>query len=411
MTTGAQIRAALAAVGGIGGQKWSFAELARGADEAMTQAGITTRQGAAVFISQCMVESAYFRANVEYTSQYTKKYDPYRGRTFIMLTYASNYRAFGKFCKARGLISDSEYFVKNPVRLGDYKWAWLGAVHYMSNHRHNLIKLSNEGKIDAVGKGVHAGDAYASWYPNAPFHRTRMDHTRKAYNALLNAGITAPSGKGAASTVKKYGTDDVKRMQRQVGVADDGRWGPGTERNAQAVRHFLKGGLTATPAQRKIYMDVRAERPKGKRTTVEFRKGIQWALGVTSDGIWGASTEAHWQALRSQHKMASVKDTPDNTTKKKEPAAKPAKINPRLTVDGREGPATVRALQRFLKVTADGKRGPATNRALQKWVGVKQDGVVGPATIRALQRKVGAKVDGALGPNTVRALQRYLNKH
>src|SRR5690625_5595433 len=27
--------------------------------------------------------------------------------------------------------------------------------------------------------------------------------------------------------------------------------------------------------------------------------------GVTSDGIWGRDTEAHWQTLRSQHKMAS----------------------------------------------------------------------------------------------------------
>src|SRR5690625_1470658 len=161
-------------------------------------------------------------------------------------------------------------------------------------------------------------------------------------------------------------------------------------------------------------MDVRAERPKGKRTTVEFRKGIQWALGVTVDGIWGASTEAHWQALRSQHKMRSVKDTPDNVTpkKKKAPAKKPAKkINPRLAVDGKFGVRTISALQRSLGVTVDGKFGPATKRAMQRWLKVTADGIVGRNTVKTLQRKVGATPDGIWGSGTTKALQRYLNKN
>ena len=405
MTTGAQIRAALSSVGGLGGQAWTLDTIAAGADDAMRAAGITTRQGAACLVAQCMVESAYFRTTREYGGS-SARYAPYYGRGFIQVTWEANYRSFGKWCHARGLVPNGNWFMApNQDRLAHEKWAWLGAVWYLTTHRHGLIALANRGDNIKVGRAINRGDAHSSYAAYGESHR------RQAYSALLSAGITAPSGAGAAAAVKKYGKDDVKRMQRQVGVPDDGKWGPGTERNAQAIRHFLKGGLTATAAQRKIYMDVRAERPKGKRTTVEFRKGIQWALGVTSDGIWGRDTEAHWQALRSQHKMASVKDTPDNTTKKA-PAKKPAaKINPRLVVDGKEGPATVRALQRFLKVAADGKRGPATNRELQKWVGVKQDGVVGPATIRALQRKIGAKVDGALGPNTIRALQRYLNKH
>ena len=402
--TAKQLETALRSMGALGGQMQSLSTLAAGANDAMAQSGINTRKGAAVFLAQCIVESAYLRTTREYGGS-SARYAPYYGRGFIQVTWRENYAGFGKWCRARGLVSDGNYFVNAPDRLAHEKWAWLGAVWYLTTHRHGLIALANRGDNIKVGRAINRGDAHSSYAAYGESHR------RQAYSALLSAGITAPSGAGTAAAVKKYGKDDVKRMQRQVGVPDDGKWGPGTERNAQAIRHFLKGGLTATAAQRKIYMDVRAERPKGKRTTVEFRKGIQWALGVTSDGIWGRDTEAHWQALRSQHKMASVKDTPDNTTKKA-PAKKPAaKINPRLVVDGKEGPATVRALQRFLKVAADGKRGPATNRELQKWVGVKQDGVVGPATIRALQRKIGAKVDGALGPNTIRALQRYLNKH
>src|SRR5699024_7922970 len=108
MVTGPQIRAAVASVGGVGGQKWSWDELARGANESLSQAGITTRQGAAVFISQCMVESAYFRTTTEYGS--SLRYDPYRGRGFIQRTFKSGYQSFGRFMKALGKVSDANYF-------------------------------------------------------------------------------------------------------------------------------------------------------------------------------------------------------------------------------------------------------------------------------------------------------------
>ena len=81
-----------------------------------------------------------------------------------------------------------------------------------------------------------------------------------------------------------------------------------------------------------------------------------------------------------------------------------------LAVDGVRGPATVKALQRWLKVAADGKLGPQTITAMQRRLGVKADGGLGPVTTRALQRLVGATADGIWGKNTTRALQRYLNK-
>ena len=65
MTTAAQVRAALVSVGGLGGQGWSLDTIAAGADDAMRQAGITTREGAACLVAQCMVESAYFRTTRE----------------------------------------------------------------------------------------------------------------------------------------------------------------------------------------------------------------------------------------------------------------------------------------------------------------------------------------------------------
>jgi len=81
-----------------------------------------------------------------------------------------------------------------------------------------------------------------------------------------------------------------------------------------------------------------------------------------------------------------------------------------LTVDGKLGPATYRALQRWAGVTADGVMGPATRKAVQRKVGVPADGMWGPQTWRAIQRTVGSPADGIPGPATYRALQAYLNK-
>jgi peptidoglycan hydrolase-like protein with peptidoglycan-binding domain len=86
------------------------------------------------------------------------------------------------------------------------------------------------------------------------------------------------------------------------------------------------------------------------------------------------------------------------------------KRRPQLAVDGVRGPATIRAMQRWVGATPDGLWGPQTRRALQRKVGVPADGIVGPQTIRALQRTVGATTDGIWGPATTKALQRYLNK-
>ena len=81
------------------------------------------------------------------------------------------------------------------------------------------------------------------------------------------------------------------------------------------------------------------------------------------------------------------------------------------------------------KLTVDGKKGPATRRAIESWVGGSVDASIGRADIRLLERKlsgsvnasldrndvrklqrlVGSNADGKWGPKTTAALQRYLN--
>src|SRR5699024_1565315 len=56
-------------------------------------------------------------------------------------------------------------------------------------------------------------------------------------------------------------------------------------------------------------------------------------------------------------------------------------------------------------LAVDGTFGPATARALERWIGVSQDGSLSTADIKALQAKVGAEADGKIGAETTRELR------
>ncbi len=116
------------------------------------------------------------------------------------------------------------------------------------------------------------------------------------------------------------------------------------------------------------------------------------------------------------------------------------------TVERGDHGDAVRAVQEALGQRADGRFGPATKRAVQRFQrrhGLKADGVVGPATWRALlaarakqrlrsgsstrgdrprvasrgravgdlQRRLGLTADGVFGPQTRAAVKRYQRAH
>lgn len=121
------------------------------------------------------------------------------------------------------------------------------------------------------------------------------------------------------------------------------------------------------------------------------------------------------------------------------PASRPTqKPSPgKLTVDGRWGQATTRALQKRLGVAQDGRAGTGTFKALQRLLGAPYvdgqisrqsykatelgNGIVpsawgytgrgskGSQTIVLLQKRLGVSADGVVGSGTVKALQRALN--
>lgn len=193
--TGQTMRDALAAVGAVGKQIKSFDELAAGAVGALRQAptGLTSA-GAAAFLATCAVESAWWRTTTEYGTG--QRYAPYIGRTFVQLTWKENYAGFGRWCKAKGLVDDSEVFVRTPAALSDFKWAWLGAVYYFEVH--GLWRYANADNMLAVSQAVNGGNGRigTSFVPNGWSERRAMYRVFLAANIAVPAAASTPVTKG-----------------------------------------------------------------------------------------------------------------------------------------------------------------------------------------------------------------------
>lgn len=123
------------------------------------------------------------------------------------------------------------------------------------------------------------------------------------------------------------------------------------------------------------------------------------------------------------------------TTSVSKPAQKPSAHRFNLTIDGKVGHDTIKAMQSWLGTVVDGIVSGQSNRqkkyliacvpnawnfsdnpkgslmvkALQRKLGCSSDGIMGKNTVMALQRMLGVKQDGYLGAETAKALQRYLN--
>lgn len=402
--TGSHIRNALSKVGAVGGQMRSFDQLAAGANDALRRApaGLTVA-GAAAFLATMAQESAYFRTTTEYSAG-RNRYSPYDGRTFEMVTWETNYRAFGVWCKSKGRVTDSEVFVKNPTALADYKYAWDGGVWYFDHA--GLWKYANAGNFLAVSQGVNGGTGTigSTWKPAGWNARNSMYAAFKVLGSVILPGGTTPSVPD--TTHADTGQDlnkhmsrlRVKQLQEDTlgfkGSDVDGIAGPKTIKALEVHAGYkavadgvlpVKGSAVVRKMQ---YTLIVSEATK--------------AVGLEVDGILGPKTDA--QIEKYMHLGGRFTNLSKMETKA--PKAEP-KPTPRPTLRKGSSGKAVSTVQAFLMKQfpaysgpiktsggADGRYGDGTAKVVaefQKRSGIASDGIIGADTWNKL-KKEGLKI-------------------
>lgn len=201
MITATHINAALHAAGAGSRLAIPAADIATLFNDAILNYGddqFKTTQQVAALVSECMMESDYFRATEEYA--HNGRYAPYIGRTLIQVTWKANYAAFGAWCYEKGLVTDPNVFVTNYASLAEHKWAALGGVWYFTSVKfHGKFLTEYANNIDQVGRAVNLGDPFSTRLPNG--YQARRD----AYAAVVALGssiIPKPSISEESSVIQ-----------------------------------------------------------------------------------------------------------------------------------------------------------------------------------------------------------------
>lgn len=149
----AQQATILAAAAGITTAK--AAEILPTLSAGLALAQCNTVSRIAMFIAQTCWESDHYNTTEEYGDGPTG--DAYKGRTWIQITWKTNYAAFGRWAAAQGLVSDPATFVNDPASLGDIKWAGIGAAWYWIVGRPQINSLCDAGDIVGVTQAINGG--------------------------------------------------------------------------------------------------------------------------------------------------------------------------------------------------------------------------------------------------------------
>ena len=112
----------------------------------------------AMWLAQIGHESAGFNATEEYQSgdESTDRWR-YKGRTWIQITWQSNYAGLSKWAFGKGLIPTPTYFVDNPKKLAEIQYAGLGPAWYWTVACPQINGLCDARNLTAVTQAINGG--------------------------------------------------------------------------------------------------------------------------------------------------------------------------------------------------------------------------------------------------------------
>lgn len=193
----------------------------------LVAAECNTPRKIAMYLAQVGWESDGFNATEEYAKN--GRYAPFIGRTWIMVTWQSNYAAFGRWCYDRHLVSDPDVFVKNPRKLADDEWAGLGPAWYITDARPNINAMADAGDLLGVTRAINGGtNGLEDPRPGVPGRRTRWNQAVALGDRLLeliNHPDTEDTMPGLTDDEQRELLVNTRWLREQLEVSRPD-WGP-----------------------------------------------------------------------------------------------------------------------------------------------------------------------------------------
>lgn len=198
----------------------------------------TNTKRIAMWLAQVGYESGGFVYTQEIQPPPGAQYPPYIGRTWIQITWQSNYADFGRWCVDQGLLDDANFFVNNPAALADAKWAGIGPAWYWTVQRPQINSLCDAGDLVGVTEAINGGTNGLDGVANS--RRDRYQQAIALGDELL--ALIQPAPSGGSITLADVSQDewdqlvaDVKEIRAQL----SGDW-PQNSNDAQAAADLDK---------------------------------------------------------------------------------------------------------------------------------------------------------------------------
>lgn len=225
-----------------------YKKLCKPINEAMVAARCTNLNRAAVFLGEIREESVGLKYSQEIGSDsylQSKPYFPYIGRGFIQVTWSYNYASFGAYCHSKGWLKDPKYFVKNPHKLADSKWAPLTCAWYWSEHHGwkwgTINNAADHQDWDDASHQINGGD----YGLNA--RRSYIQHALSLGNAILpEVGL---SNRIAKKLQKEIDEINARIDNRVSHFNTRGKRLNKMQRQIDELQAALKGGKARTNEQ------------------------------------------------------------------------------------------------------------------------------------------------------------------